>query len=61
MTSAIDCLDGVTMQSEWRENSRKILKANVGFDPREHADHAGLRRYLAVDATLTTSSRMPGS
>jgi hypothetical protein len=31
MKSAIDSLDGVTMPSEWRENSRKILQGNLDF------------------------------
>jgi hypothetical protein len=31
MKSAIDSLDGVAMQPEWRENSRKILQRNLEF------------------------------
>jgi hypothetical protein len=31
MKSATDSLDGVTMQPEWRENSRKILRRNLDF------------------------------
>ncbi len=31
LKSALDSLDSVTMPSEWRENSRKILKANIDF------------------------------
>lgn len=31
MKSAIDSLDAVTMPSEWRENSRKILQTNIDF------------------------------
>ena len=29
--SAIDSLDDVTMQADWRENSRKILQGNLNF------------------------------